>query len=232
MLLFLPSEKNPVYSSSEVFLNSASEVSLSSLPWNPLRSEPCFRPPWILTWIDVKAAMWFSTGRPFPVFVDSCPGLPEPKSVHLSLVSLSNYEVSVDTCCLPGTFTIWLQSTLPDAVPTPFLVIHSKISTMLLNYKASVYLGTWALLYIFIFAPRLLLSSLPSVPCLGNSSISFIHQTWHQLVKPFLNTQDCVLRCPKLHSAKTFSVWMLNCNKLFQLLGEVLQDQGLPCLTQ
>lgn len=157
-------------------------MSLNSLPWNPLRSEPCFRPSWILAWIDMKAAVWFSTGRPFPVFIDSCPGLPEPKSVHLSLVSLSNYEVSVDTCCLPGTFTIWLQSTLPVAVSTPFLIIHSKIPTTLLNYKASVYLGTWVLLYMFIFAPRLLLCSFPG---LGNSSISFIYQTWHQLGETF-----------------------------------------------
>ena len=106
-------------------------------------------------------------------------------NLFIFLLCLSVTEVSADTCCLPGTFTIWLQSTLPDAIPTPFLVIHSKISTTLLNYKASEYLGTWALLYIFIFAPRLLLSSLSSVPCLGDSSISFIHQTWHQLGETF-----------------------------------------------
>lgn len=224
MLLFLPSEKNPVDAAPEMFLYSR--------PWNPLRSEPCFRPPWILAWLDVKAAMWFSTSWPFLVFIDSCPGLPEPKSVHLSLVSFSNWGQCRHLLLAWDLYHLASVHT-SVAIPTPFLVIHSKISTTLLNYKASVYLGTWALLYIFIFAPRLLLSSLSSVPCLGNSSISFIHQTWHQLGETF---PEYSRLCAQMSQAATALCknffFCVDVTLLFQLLGEVLQDQGRPCLTQ
>ena len=80
------------------------------------------------------------------------------------------------------------------------------------------------------------LSSLFSLPCPGNSSLPFVYQAWHQLGET-VPEYPRLFPDPSTCHCTNFLFWVSvklqqSGSCLFQLLEEVLQDQGPPWQTQ